>query len=261
MKRFLFTKFLLVGLTFSFCFYAQDVIEKNELDAKRKEKIEKPNAIFFSPISPFSFQYPNFHIGYERFLAKKLALQIEGGIIFNQSLALTFAAFMAAVLGARDFEGILSEPYSTNKGFHVKGSVKYVFIEKRKFKLYVSPELFYSRTKSEISRSFNVSDPNFEYSFGIAESSFYDQDFYNDEEKMGVNFKTGAKIHVWKSLYVEPHLGIGFAYRNVIQTGRENLDDKLYDILEDLYLGFLDKASPNKWVPTIPFNVKIGYRF
>jgi len=48
---------------------------------------------------------------------------------------------------------------------------------------------------------------------------------------------------------------LGFAYRNVIQTGIENPNDKLYG------LGVFDNASTNKWAPTLPFNLKIGFRF
>jgi hypothetical protein len=41
-----------------------------------------------------------------------------------------------------------------------------------------------------------------------------------------------------------------------MQTGRENPNDELiYD------WGGFDRASPNKWVPTLPFNFKIGFRF
>ena len=86
MKKFLFTKILLVGLTFSFYTYGQEIIEKNEVNAKRTEKIEKPNAIFIAPLNLFDFVNPNFQIGYERFIAKRWALQIEGGIIINHSV-------------------------------------------------------------------------------------------------------------------------------------------------------------------------------
>jgi len=43
--------------------------------------------------------------------------------------------------------------------------------------------------------------------------------------------------------------------RNVIQTGLENPNDEL------LYSWIFVNVAPNKWVPTIPFNVKIGFRF
>ena len=249
MKKFLFTKVLLVGLTFSFYTYGQEIIEKNEVNAKRTEKIEKPNAIFFAPLNLFDFVNPNFQIGYERFVAKKWALQIEGGIIINHSVE---NYLIDRVKGIDDC------PY-TNKGFRVRGSVKYVFLDKRKVKIYVSPELFYFKNKSGINCSFSVSDPDFEYSFGTAPNDGaygYTQFLYNDEEKMGVNMKAGIKLLLGKRFFFEPHLGIGFAYRNVIQTGKENENDKL------LYSwGILDKAAPDKWVPTIPFNFKIGFRF
>ena len=67
MKKFLFTNGLLIGLIFPFCVYGQDITDKKEA-----EKIEKPNAIFFAPLNLFDFVNPNFQIGYERFVAKKM---------------------------------------------------------------------------------------------------------------------------------------------------------------------------------------------
>ena len=251
MKRLLFTKILLFGLTFHLC---------GQNHTQNENVTEKPNAVFFAPLNLFNFVYPNFQMGYERIVTEKLALQIEGGLSINQSIVVTSLGFVSALLGYREFKGISSD-MSTNNGFLVKGSAKYFVWKKKKSKLYVSPELFYSKIKSGITRSFLVSDPDFEYSFGIAQNEQYDHFFYNDEEKVGMNFKVGNKISFGKRLYCDFHIGFGFAYRNVVQTGIENPNDKMYDLLDDLFLGFLDKAAPNKWVPTIPINFKIGYRF
>lgn len=253
MKRLLVTIVLFNCLILSFDGYGQDTVTKNEYNVKRLEKIEKPNAIFFAPLNLFDFHNPNFQIGYERFIAKKWALQIEGGIIINHSVE-NYLIDLIRGIKVREC------PY-TNKGFRVKGSIKYIVVDKRKIKLYVSPELFYLRNKSGIVRDFLVSDPNFEYSFGFSEQregalNYYTQFFYNDEEKMGANLKVGIKFLFGKYFFIEPHLGIGFAYRNVIQIGRENPNDELWD-----FFGIFDIAAPNKWVPTIPFNFKIGVRF
>ena len=249
MNRFLYLVLLLNGLFFFG--FGQEITPKNENKANSTEKIEKFNAIFFAPLNLFDIVNPNFQIGYERFVAKKWSLQIEGGIIINHSIP---NYVVDLVKGTK-----ISECPYTSKGFRVKGSIKYVLFDKRKFKFYVSPELFYLRNKSGISRSFVVSDPDFEYSFDIPEWEWdtgYSQFFYNDEEKMGINFKAGIKLILGKRFFVEPHLGIGLAYRNVIQTGRENPNDEM------IYgWGVFDSAAPNKWVPTLPFNVKIGLRF
>ena len=247
MKYLLFTKVLLIGLTFSFYIHGQDIIYKNEFDTKRTEKIEKPNAIFFAPLNLFDFINPNFQIGYERFIAKKWALQIEGGIIINHSVE---NYIIDLIKNIKDCE-------YTNEGFRVKGSIKYVVLDKRKIKLYISPEMFYLKNKSGIIRDFKISDPDFEYSELVPEGADgYSQFFYNDEEKMGMNFKAGIKLFLGKNFFMEPHWGLGFAYRNVIQTGRENPNDELWD-----FFGIFDNAAPNKWVPTLPFNVKLGFRF
>jgi len=241
-------------IIFILVFYACSLIAQGQ-DSIKKEKLEKHNSFLFAPFNLFDFVNPNFQIGYERFVAKRWSLQIDGAIIINHSIENYLIDWFSGIK-VRDC------PY-TNKGFRVKLSTKYVVLDKRKIKLYVSPELFYYRNKSGIVRDFLVSDPDFEYSFGIAPEGMngYTQFFYNDEEKFGVNFKVGIKILLGKHFFLEPHFGFGFAYRNVKQSERENPNDKLYDFWDDIDLGFFDKAAPNKWVPTLPFNFKIGFRF
>ena len=171
MKIFLFTVILLIISLTGFYSFAQDGIEKDE----NKEKIGKSNAILFAPLNLFDFQNPNFQIGYERFVAVKWALQVEGAIMIPHSM-LQYITDLT--------DGLKNCPY-TNKGFRVKGSVKYMIINKRVVKLYVSPELFYYRNKSGIARSFLISDPDFEYSFVPQwKNKGYIQFFYNEEEKI-----------------------------------------------------------------------------
>lgn len=225
-------------------FYGQDAMEK---DKKQKEKIDRPNAIFVAPLNLINPENPNFQIGYERFLSKNWALQIEGGIIINHGLVNYFLDWV---------NGIKNCPF-TNKGFRVKGSVKYILIHKRKMKLYVSPELFYARNKSGIVSDFLISDPDFEYPWTVSEgATSYSHFFYNDEEKVGMNIKVGIKLLFGKSFFMEPHLGVGLAHRNVIQTDVVNPEDKSFGLF-----GILDKAAPNKWAPTIPLNINMGFRF
>jgi hypothetical protein len=182
------------------------------------------------------------------------------------------------------FNGVKDCPY-TNKGFRVKGSIKYVVLEKikGKLKMYVSPELFYLKNKSGIARDFLVSDPDFEYSTPVSMSR-YTLFFYNDERKMGMNFKVGVKYFFGKSFFAESHIGLGLAYRNITQTYLEEPIDvdkpcfyfRLSRIFGDIHTqkenpndkllcqenGFIfNNAVSNKWVPTLPFNIKIGFRF
>ncbi|MCL2130935.1 MAG: hypothetical protein FWH36_00545 [Lentimicrobiaceae bacterium] len=260
MKQFFCTIFLFIGLFFSL--YGQNDIENNEILIEPAKKLENPNAFFVAPFNLFDFQNPNIQIGYERFVAKKWSLQIEGAIIIPHCVLHYITDWS---------DGIKQCPY-ISKGFRVKGSVKYIVMNKRIIKLYVSPELFYYRNKSGTARDFIISDLNFEYSSDvIKKADRITQFFYNDEEKMGINFKVGIKILLGKHFFMEPHFGLGVAYRNVIQTGKENPNDKLNGGLsaykddsinhDTSSLWIFDKAALNKWVPTIPFNFKIGFRF
>ena len=247
MKKLFVVFTFLVGLSFSFYGYSQDSI--------KTKKMESPNAVFFAPFNLFDWVNPNFQIGYERFLAKKWAVQIEAGIIISHSIENCIVDWITG-LKVKDC------PY-INKGFRIKTSVKYIVLDKRKIKLYVSPEFFYLKNKSGIVRDFLISDHDFEYSIGKAPEGMdmFKQFFFNDEEKMGVNFKIGIKLLFGKRFFLEPNVGLGFAYRNVIQTGIENPNDKVYGFWQDLDLEFFDQVAPNKWVITMPFNLKIGIRF
>ena len=247
MKRFLLTVIGLTGLFLSFSGYGQDTIAKMKYKTKNIEKIERPNAIFFAPFNFFDFQNPNFQIAYERFVTKKWAVQVDGAIMLPHSILqyLTDGIY-----------GVKNCPY-TNNGFRIKGSVKHFLVNQRILKLYISPEFFYYKNKSGMDRYFLISGTDKEPS----------QFFYNQEEKMGTDFKVGFKLCFGKYFFVEPHVGLGLAYRNVIQTGKENHDEMTrvsYNNHHDYAcysLEIFDKAAPYKWVPTIPLNCKIGFRF
>ena len=242
--------FLVLLITFNYA-NGQDDVTLNEYVTKSAKQVEKPNAFLFAPFNFFDIVNPNFQIGYERFVARRWSLQIDGAIMVRHSI------FNVIIDWANGIK--VSECPYTNKGFRVKGSVKYFLVDKRIFKLYFSPELFFYKNKSGIVSTFLISDPDFEYSFGRPEEgqNGYDMFFYNDEEKMGVNFKTGIKLLLGKYFFIEPHLGLGFAYRNVIRTGIENPNDEVFDNL----FGIFDSTAPNKWAPTLPFNFKLGVRF
>jgi hypothetical protein len=239
---------LFIGQIFSFHGYGQDTLAKNEYETVHTKKIDRPNAIFLAPLNLFNPNNPSFQIGYERFIANRWSFQIEGGVIINHSV-INYVADWSKGINVRDC------PY-TNKGFRVTASTKYFLTTEKFFKFYISPELFYQKNKSGIVRSFLVSDPDFEYSFGRPEEgqNGYRHFFYNNEEKMGVNFKLG--FTVGQRFFIDFHYGLGVAFRNIIQTGLENPDDEIYDSF-----GIFDKTSRNKWGLTLPFNFKIGLRF
>ena len=122
-KNLLLIVILLVGLNLSFYGYGQDTTERNEYKTERTEKIEKPHAIFFTPLNVFDVVNPNIQIGYGRFFSEKWAWQIDGGIIINHSIP----NYMIDM-----FTGIkIKECPYTNKGFRVRGSVKYIVLEKK----------------------------------------------------------------------------------------------------------------------------------
>ncbi|MBX2926023.1 MAG: hypothetical protein KF746_27760 [Chitinophagaceae bacterium] len=129
---------------------------------------------------------------------------------------------------------------------------------RRKTGLYTSVEVFYLNNKSGVRESFGLSDPAFPYPDPPQQgANAYDDFFYNQKEKYGVNMKFGFKLFPKTSGFVlESYVGLGLALRKNRHTDRENIQDKL------LYNSFpFDRAEGNKWIFNFPFNIKLGHRF
>lgn len=219
-----------------------------QVKTKIKQSLkDKPNAILFAPINLFDFVNPNLQLGYERVLTNKFAIQVEGAWIINHSVE-NFLIDQA--MGIKDCD-------YTNEGFKLRGEIKYFFYEGKDFFLYLAPEIFYLKNRSGSVSTFRVSDPNFQYSVPRpAYANGYDEFFYNDKEKLGYNLKLGLKTFIGKQFLLEPHLGIGVAYRKSTHIGRENPNDPAYD---DFWNS--DAKAGNMWVLSVPANIKVGYRF
>lgn len=221
---------------------------KTNGQAERKLKLmDKPNSILFAPINLFDFVNPNLQLGYERILTNKFAVQVEGAWIIYHSVE---NYLIDQAMGIKDCE------YS-NEGFKLRGEIKYYFYEGPDYFLYLAPEIFYLKNKSGMVSTFKVSDPDFQYSVPRpADANAYDEFFYNDKKKLGFNLKLGMKIFAGNTLFFEPHLGIGIAYRKSKHIGRENPNDPVYDDLLDS-----DAKAGNLWLLSVPANIKIGCRF
>jgi hypothetical protein len=226
---------LLFFLGYSFKVYPQNAAFKGR------------NSILFAPFNTLDIINPSIQIGFERSLSEKFALQIEGGYILNHSLV----NYLVDQLN-----NIEDCPY-TNKGYKARTELKYIYSIKERDNTYFSLELFYMQNKSGESAYFLIADTNYTYSNPrpVGTNSYYDF-FYNYKQRIGLNFKLGAKLFISKHLFAEPHIGLGIVYRISEHSGRENPIDKLYDEIIDF-----DKKPGNLFIPNFPFNIKMGYRF
>ena len=206
---------------------------------KRDRRIEKPNSFRIAPHNILNLPNPCFQIGYERFLSNKSALHIDAGIIATHGI------------GNYLVEGLGSDAEyskSTNKGFTVKTGFKYILTDKRRFKTYLSLELFILRNKSGIDSNCHLSDPEIDEKWV---NNFY----YNDEQKIGLNIKFGFKFLFDRRLNIEPYAGIGIASRKVKQTGHEKFD------CNHVIFGIFDKESKKPWGLSLPISCIISFRF
>lgn len=231
--------FVILGLLNSISVFSQETREQIFL--------EKPNSILFSPFNLLDPINPSFQLGYERMLNSKWAFQIEYGYIINKGL-------INVLLNPQED----ADEYS-NKGYKIRFELKRVLVAKNRFVVYTSSEIFYLKNKSDVINQFVVSDPSYNYSFGIApngdESYYYDDYFTNDKTKYGFNIKGGIKDFTGPVIF-EAYLGLGVAYRYNIHSNRENINDAP---LDGSFLN--NNIKGEKIILNIPLNFKIGYRF
>jgi hypothetical protein len=209
---------------------------------------KKRNAIIFAPLNTFDIINPSFQIGYERLLHNdKFAIQAEAGLMLFHSLPHYFIDYLNEVKDCA---------YS-NSGFKVRSELKYFYSLSKSKGPYFSLELFYLRNKSGVKETFNIVDTTFVYSEARPiGANVYDDFFYNDKQRFGLNLKIGVKLFFLKNFYFEPFIGLGLVYRTSKHYERENLNDTLYG--EEL--SFHNKIG-NMFIPNLPANIKIGYRF
>jgi hypothetical protein len=236
MQKILIISILLIGSILSLS------AQNSEEEKKPKQKIEKSNAILFAPFSMLNSTNPNVQFGYYRVVAPRWAVQLEVGVIVNFSLVEWFNRY---------------DSLNTYKGFRIKTSAKYFVYNRKYFKIFTSPELYYYYNKSGITQYFWKLGNNFNYSDDTPEwAPGYFQFFHNYEQKIGTNFIAGLWVSAGKHLFFELHTGIGFAYRIVTHIDRINPNDKIY-----ASFGVFDNASSNKFGLSLPINLKFGFRF
>lgn len=225
------------------------IISSNHLSSQDnpKQLYSKPNSLTIAPLNVFDLINPSLQVGYERAFNNKYAFQLEGAYIINHSIE-NYLIDLA--------NGIKDCPYS-NKGFKIRGEIKYFFAKGNFLEPYLSSELFYLKNKSQIMGTFIVSDTTFNYPIPRIPGYDYYQDFYTVErQRFGLNMKIGLKLFISDDFFMESYFGIGLAYQICYHFDRDNLNDESIGGLLDL---------PNKlgeiWTPNIPINIKLGYRF
>jgi len=222
--------------------------ESNTLQ-KTKKRIginEKPNSFRIALLNIFNIPNPRFQVGYERLISKKYAITIDAGIIATHGIG---NYLLEDLFRTSDKE----YSKSTNKGYTFSTGLKYIFADKRRFKSYLASEFFYLRNESGIDSNCYLSDPDIE-----APDNWVKNFYYNDEQKIGVNFKIGITSLLGRNgkyFYIEPYAGIGFASRKVKQTGHEDFDCN--HVTFDLF----DKKSTKRWGLAFPMSCNIVFRF
>ncbi len=215
-------------------------------DTNRLSILVKKNSVVFSPFDVLNPINPSLKLGYQRLFNNKYELQIEYGYIINKAL------FHYIINSDED-----KDDYS-NKGTKLRVEFKRYIKGNDFYRFYLSSELFYLENTSKVQNQFIVSDPNYDYSFELSEDGNdfgYTDYFTNSKTKYGVNAKIGIKL-ITDPIFFEASTGIGIAYRNIIHTDRENINDKPYDT------SFLYDNIPKEMLMlSLPIHFKIGFMF
>ena len=224
-------------------------IVKIECMAQKDSLYRKaPNAFFLNPLGLMDLINPSVQIGYERWLNKQFALQVETGPIIKHS-ALGYL-FEAMDRGAY---------WYTNKGFKAKAELKYTHTKRKMVLGYpvYSVELFYTDNHSYVNDLFHVVDTTFIYDPPRDTGYYYYEDFFNlHKQRVGINLKLSGKSFMFHQWYIEPGFGIGVAYRKITHSDRENPNDEFLDTVLSSH-----NMDGVRFLPNFTFSLKIGYVF
>lgn len=204
------------------------------------------HGIIFAPLNLFDIINPNLQIGYQYRLSKRWEIQTEMGMVVFKSVPNYLID---------QSQGIPDHEYN-NKGYKGRIELKYLLYDRKGTSEYVSVEIFHLQNKSKVQETFSVSDTSFIYSFPRPQdANAYTEYFTKNMRKTGLNLKYGIKEQLGKGWFLEVHVGLGLAYREIEHYGRENLNDPItYPLFANNKLGKI-------YVLSLPWNFKIGYSF
>ncbi len=192
---------------------------KAQISAIRSKS--KNNYFFISPL-PFSdFINPALLIGYERIIADKYAISIEGGPIVKHSSIGYF--FTGLGFGTGD-------AWWSNKGGKIRVEFK-LFTKppsKRLFNHYYSLEFFMTKNISNVTQLYTVSDTTYDYSDKDVrfEGEGVYIDFYRiHRNRYGATVKTGFQVLAFHKITIDPSIGLGIVYQSAYEDRRTNYND------------------------------------
>jgi hypothetical protein len=127
--------------------------------------------------------------------------------------------------------------YGTAKGFKLRTEYRYYKALERNIDMYMGVEYFITKYNTPTSARDSMRR---EYRYVL------------DKDMWGAAFKSGL-VMGGEHFFVEAHFGLGFKHKYVTQRGfREGTN---------LYLSSRFKATGDYYVPVLPCNLLIGYRF
>ncbi|MBO9702811.1 MAG: hypothetical protein J7604_21540 [Sporocytophaga sp.] len=225
--RILFVVFGLLTITDGFGQKRPRMFERNNL---HKNKL---NVVSIYPAGVLNVFDPSFQIGYDRKVRENVIIQLSGGIILPHSIF--------------GYIGILPNPdYYRFNGFKIMGEIKYILAESisGRHNLFCSLEAFYKKERNEVHGlvSPGPSEP------------YYTDYFTVHKEVVGAGLKFGMQF-MFGRMIMEFNSGIGLRHNYVIQTNRDNPDDRLDGTPNHLH------RQGKYYRLYLPLHYKIGYRF
>lgn len=218
------------------------ILLKSESLNSQSNSFKFKNQIKFTSTRLIDIINPGLEFGYERQFSKKFATQLSIAYLKNI---------------------IPLSPYFDYSGFRISIEEKYYtniidekkLLDKRKYREYVSGELFLNKVQFHTQARFGYED----YFDTLAYNYNYLDSFRANKLIIGFNLKYGIQ-EIMNNFLFDFSIGIGFKYRSVQHFDRLVPTDKL-----ELF------RHPNAFEPAIiegnniylniPFSVKFGYLF
>ena len=177
---------------------------------------------------------PRLRLGMEYHPRKRIGYSLDVGFGNNQ------------ILKYRVFGPHWGNDYSF---FEIRPEIKWYKSKSSEYEVYYSAELFYLRMTDHLSNGFFYPEES-STTLSFDEASF-------TKQKIGLNFKTGIKLLVWKKMILDFYGGIGIAVRDINYADFVNL--MYFDSGQIEYGPIPQELEGNYFVAQFPFGFKIGY--
>jgi len=194
-----------------------------------------------------------------KFTPTRIFDPVHPGIEFGYEYR--YGRFSSQISVAYLFE-IIQHNYNTYNGFHIKFEEKFFFKKQpdnNVVKFYLSAEVSYNYIEQNDYRKFLPAEYK-QLDWEEQEQYTYRRNFDLQRQTIITNCKFGLQIKI-KKLILDPNIGMGLGFHNVVYYNKLHPDDILFDNSRHLNVYTMVDKEGFKVLPNFTVAFKIGYTF